>query len=109
MSRADLHVHSKASNRPPEWILRQFGAPESYTEPKEVYRVCRERGMDFVTLSDHDTIDGALEIAHLPGVFLSEEVTVSFPEDGCEIHLLVTGISEAQKAALQTLGAVSDS
>lgn len=103
MARADLHVHSKASNRPPEWILRQLSAPESYTEPKEIYRVCRERGMDFVTLSDHDTIDGALSIAHLPGVFLSEEVTVCFPEDGCEIHLLVTGISEAQHREIQRL------
>ncbi len=102
-ARADLHVHSKASNRPPEWILRQFGAPESYTEPREVYRLCRERGMDFVTLSDHDTIAGALEIAHLPGTFLSEEVTVEFPEDGCEIHCLAIGITEAQHRDIQAL------
>ncbi len=102
-SRADLHVHSKASNRPPEWILRQFGAPESFTEPREVYRLCRDRGMDFVTLSDHDTIAGALEIAHLPGTFLSEEVTVEFPEDGCEIHCLAIGITEAQHRDIQAL------
>ncbi|HEV3074810.1 MAG TPA: glycosyltransferase, partial [Thermoanaerobaculia bacterium] len=101
--KADLHVHSKASNRPPEWILRQFGAPESFTEPREVYRLCRERGMDFVTLSDHDTIAGALEIAHLPGTFLSEEITVAFPEDGCEIHCLAIGITEAQHRDIQAL------
>jgi glycosyltransferase involved in cell wall biosynthesis len=102
-AKADLHVHSKASNRPSEWILRQFGAPESFTEPRRVYRLCRERGMDFVTLSDHDTLDGALEIAHLPGTFLSEEVTVEFPEDGCEIHCLAIGISEAQHRDIQGL------
>jgi glycosyltransferase involved in cell wall biosynthesis len=102
-ARADLHVHSKHSNRPSEWILRQFGAPESFTEPREVYRRARERGMDFVTLSDHDSIAGALEIAHLPGTFLSEEVTVEFPEDGCEIHCLVWGIDEAQHRAIQSL------
>jgi glycosyltransferase involved in cell wall biosynthesis len=102
-AKADLHVHSKASNRPPEWILRQFGAPESFTEPREVYRLCRERGMDFVTLSDHDTIAGALEIAHLPGTFLSEEITVEFPEDGCEIHCLAIGITEAQHRDIQAL------
>jgi glycosyltransferase involved in cell wall biosynthesis len=102
-AKADLHVHSKASNRPPEWILRQFGAPESFTEPREVYRLCRERGMDFVTLSDHDTIAGALEIAHLPGTFLSEEVTVEFPEDGCEIHCLAIGITEEQHRDIQAL------
>ncbi|HVR99188.1 MAG TPA: glycosyltransferase [Thermoanaerobaculia bacterium] len=103
MAKADLHVHSKHSNRPSEWILRQFGAPESFTEPLEVYHRCRERGMDFVTISDHDTIDGAREILHLPGTFASCEVTVSFPEDGCEIHCLVFGIDEAQHREIQEL------
>jgi hypothetical protein len=102
-ARADLHVHSKHSSKPSEWILRRFRAPESYTEPLEVYRLCRERGMDFVTLSDHDEIAGALEIAHLPGTFLSSEVTVEFPEDGCEIHCLVAGISEGQHHEIQRL------
>lgn len=102
-ARTDLHVHSKHSNRPSEWILRKFGAPESFTEPREIYRICRERGMRFVTISDHDAISGALEIAHLPGTFLSSEVTVEFPEDGCEIHCLVTGITEAQHEDIQRL------
>lgn len=102
-AKADLHVHSKHSNRPSEWILRQFGAPESFTEPQEIYRLCRERGMRFVTVSDHDAISGALEIAHLPGTFLSSEVTVEFPEDGCQIHCLVTGITEEQHADIQRL------
>ena len=95
-ARVDLHVHSKHSNRPTEWLLRRVAAAESYTEPLEVYRRARARGMDFVTLSDHDTIDGALEIAHLPGTFLSCEVTTAFPEDGCQIHLLTIGITEGQ-------------
>lgn len=103
MAKADLHVHSKHSNRPSEWILRRFRAPESFTEPREIYRRCRERGMDFVTISDHDTIEGALEILHLPGTFLSCEVTVSFPEDGCQIHCLVSGITEAQHRDIQAL------
>ncbi len=102
-ARADLHVHSKHSSQPSEWILRRFRAPESYTEPLEIYRLCRERGMDFVTISDHDAISGALEIAHLPGTFLSSEVTVEFPEDGCEIHCLVAGIDEAQHLEIQRL------
>ena len=80
--RCDLHVHSKRSDRPGEWYLERLGAPESFTEPLEVHRLARARGMDFVTVSDHDTIDGALEIAHLPGVFLSCEITAAFPEDG---------------------------
>ena len=102
-ARADLHVHSRHSNRPDEWLLRRIAAPESFTEPLTVYRLCRERGMDFVTLSDHDTIAGALEIAHLPGTFLSSEITATFPEDGCRIHCLVTGISEEQHREIQRL------
>src|SRR5688500_4457424 len=102
-ARADLHVHSKHSNRPSEWILRTFRAPESFTEPLEIYRTCRERGMDFVTISDHDSIEGALEIAHLPGTFLSCEVTAEFSENRCEVHVLVLGITERQHREIQEL------
>ena len=51
--------------------------------------------MDFVTISDHNSIRGALEIAHLPGTFISNETTTYFPEDGCKVHVLVFGISGA--------------
>ncbi len=102
-ARADLHVHSRFSNRPTEWFLERVGAPECYTDPLVVYRRCRERGMTLVTLTDHDTIDGALEIAHLPGTFLSCEVTVRFPEDGCPFHCLVFGIDEKQHREIQRL------
>ena len=96
VSKADLHIHSKYSNRPSEWFLRRIGAPESFMEPLEVYKACKEAGMDFVTVSDHNCIDGALEIAHLPGTFISSELTTYFPENGCKIHCLVSGITEKQ-------------
>ena len=35
--------------------------------------------MDFVTITDHNRIEGCLEIADLPGVFISEQVTQSLP------------------------------
>lgn len=95
-AKADLHVHTKYSNRPSEWFLRRVGAPESFTEPMDVYRRCKARGMSYVTISDHNRIEGALEIAHLPDTFISSEITTYFPEDGCKIHCLVTGVSEAQ-------------
>ncbi len=96
VSRADLHVHSKFSNRPSEWFLRRIGAPESFMEPLDVYNACRKAGMDYVTISDHNCIGGAKEIAHLPGTFLSAELTTYFPENGCKIHCLVSGITENQ-------------
>jgi len=104
-SKADLHVHSKHSDRPAEWFLRRAGAPECYTEPTEVYRRAQAAGMDFVTIADHNTIQGALAIAHLPHTFLSVEVTTYFPEDGCKIHLLASGIDEEQFRWIQELRA----
>ena len=102
-SKADLHVHSKYSNRPSEWFLRRIGAPESFMEPRAVYDACREAGMDYVTISDHNCIGGALEIADLPGTFISCEVTTYFPEDGCKIHCLVSGITEKWFKDIQEL------
>ncbi len=96
VSKADLHVHSKYSNRPSEWFLRRIGAPESFMEPLEVYNACKAAGMDYVTISDHNCICGARSIAHLPGTFISSELTTYFPENGCKIHCLVTGITEKQ-------------
>ena len=100
MSRCDLHIHSRFSARSEEWLFRRFDFPDSYSDPRELHRLLRERGMDFVTITDHDTIDGNLEIADLPGTFLSEEVTTYFPTDPCKIHLLVWGITEAQHARI---------
>lgn len=102
-SKADLHVHSKYSDRPSEWFLRRIGAPESFMEPREVYNACKEAGMDYVTISDHNCIRGALEIAHFPDTFISSELTTYFPENGCKIHCLVSGISAGQFPVLQEL------
>ena len=95
-SRVDLHIHSRVSDRSAEWLFRRMHLPDSYSDPREIYHKLRERGMDFVTLTDHNRIEGCLEIADLPGTFISEEVTTYFPEDRCKVHLLVWGITEAQ-------------
>ena len=100
-SRADLHVHSRHSDRAADWVLRRLDFPASYSSPLDTYHQLRAAGMDYVTLTDHNTIGGCLEIAHLPGVIVGEEVTVYFPEDECKIHMLVWGISEAQHRLLQ--------
>ena len=97
----DLHLHSKASKRPTQWVLQKIGAPESFSQPKDQYRYTRQLGMHAMTLTDHNTIDGVLEITHLPGVFISEEVTSYFPHDGCKLHVLVYDIDEAIHQDLQ--------
>ena len=103
VTRADLHVHSRYSDRPSEWILRRIGAPECFTKPRTVYDTARRRGMQFVTISDHNCINGALDIAHLPGAFVSNEITTYFPEDGCKVHVLCWDITPVQFEEIERL------
>ncbi len=103
--RVDLHVHSRFSRHPSQWFLKKIGCPESFTDPLQIYRSARQSGMSLVTITDHNTIDGALEIAHLPDTFLSEEITAYFPEDRCKVHVLAFAISEDQHRECQKLRA----
>jgi glycosyltransferase involved in cell wall biosynthesis len=103
MARADLHLHTRHSRRSPEWLLRRLEVPASVSDPKQLYKKLREAGMDFITFTDDDSIEGCLEIAALPGVFVSESVTATFPEDGCRVSILVWGITEIQHREIQTL------
>jgi hypothetical protein len=58
--------------------------------------------MDLVTLTDHDSIEGALEIAQLPGTFVSEEVTLVL-EGGRQLHLGVYDLTPAQHERIARL------
>jgi glycosyltransferase involved in cell wall biosynthesis len=99
----DLHVHSIYSSKPRSFALQRFGAGECYTTPRQVYDTARGRGMHMVTITDRDTIDGALEIAECPGAFLSEEITAAFPEDKLEQGVVALDINEIQHREVQRL------
>ncbi len=98
MALVDMHVHSKYSGHPSEWFLKKLGASESYTEPEFVYKSLKKMGMDYVTITDHNKIGGALEIMkrHPEDTFLGVEATAYFPEDRCKIHILIYNFSEEQ-------------
>ena len=55
----DSHVHTQHSGQttiyPLSLVMR-----ESYNTPEGVYRLAKARGMDLVTITDHDQISGAL-------------------------------------------------
>jgi len=100
MSKCDIHIHSRFSARSEEWLFRRFDFPDSYSDPRELHRQLLERGMDFVTITDHDTIDGALELLSRrpdlePTVIIGEEVETFFPETGQWAHVNVLGVDEA--------------
>ena len=100
MSKCDLHIHSRFSERSEEWLFRRFDFPDSYSDPHQLHAQLFAAGMDFMTLTDHDTIEGCLRISELPDTFISEQVTTYFPQDPCKIDILVWGISEAQHAEI---------
>jgi glycosyltransferase involved in cell wall biosynthesis len=106
LTRCDLHLHSKASTDSQEWLPHHFGCPESYAEPAVQYELCKARGMTLVTLTDHDTIDGGLELLGRPDFFLSEEITATVPDEtpeGCVVHVLAWNITPADHDRIQSL------
>ena len=90
--RADMHVHSTASQFSRLGVQRALQLPECATPPEEVYELAKRRGMDFVTITDHDTIAGAMALEHLPDTFISEELTASFKDEPQAVHVLCYGI-----------------
>lgn len=94
-AKIDLHCHSSASSNPGLWLLRQIGCSESYTTPENVYKISTDRGMDFVTITDHNSIDGVMQISDNDNVIISEEVTAYFP-DKTAVHIVCLDINEQQ-------------
>lgn len=105
VARVDLHCHSRHSDHPSEWFLQRIGAAESYTNPEQVYVAAKARGMQFVTLTDHNSIDGAIQLKRRhPGDFIiGVETTTYFPQDRCKVHLLLWGLDEDQFERVQEL------
>lgn len=102
--KVDLHCHSRFS------VFKYFkhaNTRDCYNAPEDVYRVAKERGMSYVTLSDHDSIDGGLYLLNkypdMDDFFISEEVETYFPETGQRIHIGVYGLDEAQHREIQRL------
>ncbi|HEY5710175.1 MAG TPA: glycosyltransferase [Solirubrobacterales bacterium] len=100
-SRVDMHCHSTASQFSRLGVQRSLGLPECATPPEEVYELAKRRGMDFVTITDHDTIDGCLDLADRPDCFVSEELTARFAGEPQAVHVLCYGITPGDHEWLQ--------
>jgi glycosyltransferase involved in cell wall biosynthesis len=103
--KVDFHLHSYASNVTDYYAANALSLPESYSDPKKLYALLKERGMSIVTLTDHNSIDGVRELldAGHADVFISAEMTTTFPDDGCNIHVTVANMTEAQFAEVHRL------
>ena len=104
-ARADLHVHTSYSH----WRhLRFIHTKDSYLEPRAAYDAALTAGMDFVAITDHDSVEGALRLLDCPGVepervIVGEEVECRFPETGQWVHVSVLGLTGSHHASLRSL------
>jgi glycosyltransferase involved in cell wall biosynthesis/predicted metal-dependent phosphoesterase TrpH len=96
-----MHCHSTASQLSRLGVQRSLGLPECATPPEEVYELAKRRGMDFVTITDHDTIAGCLELDGRPDCFVSEELTARFAGEPQAVHVLCYGITPGDHEWLQ--------
>jgi len=103
--KADLHCHTTHSGHAKH--LRFLRCRDCYSRPLDVYKTAKRRGMDLVTITDHDSIGGCMELldrlGDLPDFMMGEEVTVRFPEFQHEVHVAVYGLNEAQHREIQRL------
>ena len=95
----DLHVHTRHSGMCTVPLLDRV-CRESYTAPRPLYETLKQRGMDLVTVTDHDSIDAVEELRRHSDFFLSEEVTAISP-DGTELHVGVYDIQERHHTEIQ--------
>jgi predicted metal-dependent phosphoesterase TrpH len=80
-------------------VFRRF-CRESYTEPLALYETLKRRGMNIVTVTDHDSVGAAEVLRRFPDFFVSEEVTCTLP-GGSEAHIAVYDITERQHVEIQ--------
>ena len=99
----DMHAHSCFSSETIPGVSGVLFSPRE--TPEELYDRAKARGMDFVTITDHDTIDGCLDfIARRPAVrdfVTGEEVSTQLPASGLTVHINVYGHSLLQHRELQ--------
>jgi predicted metal-dependent phosphoesterase TrpH len=108
MMRADLHVHSYHSGFNHD--LPFLRSRDCYNCPEAVYRTAKARGMDIVTITDHDSIDGCLEFLSrhpdTPDFIIGEEITCWMPGTGgapIEVHIAAYGMTERAHREVQPL------
>jgi predicted metal-dependent phosphoesterase TrpH len=105
LMRADLHVHSYHSGYAGH--MRFLRARDCYSEPEAVYRAAKSRGMDCVTITDHDSIDGCLEFLdrhpEADDFFVSEEIECLVPGVALKVHVGAYGITERMHREIQPL------
>ncbi|HVN78972.1 MAG TPA: PHP-associated domain-containing protein [Terriglobia bacterium] len=101
-----MHVHSYFSGKTNH--VRPLEPMDCYSTPERVYKLAKTRGMDLVTITDHDSIDGCLDFLNrfpdrTKDFFIGEEVTTCLTEFRTNIHIGVYDITETQHREITRL------
>lgn len=104
LCRADLHVHTRHSGT---GHLRMPRLRRGLPDTDALYRSARARGMNLVTFTDLDTIDGCLSFLdrhpEADDFFVSEEVRAVETRTRAVVNVLVYDLTEAQHRELRAL------
>lgn len=90
--RADLHVHSTAS--------------DGTATPSELVSLALESGLDVLAIADHDSVSGLAEAnlaAETTGLTLIPAVELSAVSDGIDVHILAYFVDPADPKLLEEL------
>ncbi|MBU2637431.1 MAG: hypothetical protein KJ955_00490 [Nanoarchaeota archaeon] len=94
----DMHVHSIGSfDIIPLKFTKLFGVRESYSSPEDIYRIAKQRGREFVTITDHNSIEQSLRLTYLypDEAFTGCEYAVKANDEGHVVDVLCYDIDMA--------------
>src|ERR1700685_3285639 len=97
--RCDLHVHSYFSGPAQDAGMGAI-CRECYSRPEVLYATLKRRGLDLITLTDHDSIEGCELLRRYADFFVSVEATCTMPS-GTRIHVGVYDITDRQHIEIQ--------
>lgn len=106
LKKMDMHVHTKFSTEGPDLGVIKISI-SMYGDPIELYQKAKKKGMDFVTFTDHNTIDGCLylleKMPHVDDFIIGEEIATYDPEYKFVIHINAYGITRVHHGRIARL------
>lgn len=99
LKKMDMHVHTRFSTEELDLGVMKITVNMA-GDPVSIYKRAKSLGMDFVTFTDHNTIDGCLylleKMPHVDDFVISEEITTFDPKYKFVVHVNAYNITKLQ-------------
>lgn len=106
LKKMDMHVHTRFSTEELDLGVMKITVNMA-GDPVSMYKKAKALGMDFVTFTDHNTIDGCLylkeRMPHVDDFVISEEITTFDPKYKFVIHVNAYNITKLQHRRITKL------